>query len=113
MPGGGVTDTTCAHVRHVTMALSSITMLLSAPMLIFGGLIMDYFYHVNSFSVVSQWFSYMPTSLYMCSIINICSSILVFLPFICISGISRIFGMLTLGAVYMVSGRQDSEYFKN
>ena len=40
----------------------------------------------------------------MCLVVNIFSSILVFLPFICVSGVSRILGLLTLGTIHLVSG---------
>ena len=40
----------------------------------------------------------------MCLVVNIFSSMLVFLPFVCVSGVSRILGLLTLGTIHLVSG---------
>ena len=55
--------------------LSSLLMLLSTPVLIFGGFILIYFYQVQSFGVVSEWFYLLPYSFFACGVINFLGSV--------------------------------------
>ena len=48
-----------------------------------GGLILEYFYHVRSFTAVTAWFSRLPSCLYTSATLNSLSSALVMLSSIC------------------------------
>ena len=57
--------------------LSSLLMFLSTPILFFGGFILIYFYHVQSFGIVSDWFYVLPYAFYSCGAINFLASIFI------------------------------------
>ncbi len=48
-----------------------------------GGLILEYFYHVRSFTAVTAWFSRLPSCLYTSATLNSLSSALVMVSSIC------------------------------
>lgn len=48
-----------------------------------GGLILEYFYHVRSFTAVTAWFSRLPSCLYTSASLNSLSSALVMVSSVC------------------------------
>ena len=48
-----------------------------------GGLILEYFYHVRSFTAVTAWFSRLPSCLYTSATLNSLSSALVMVSSVC------------------------------
>ena len=47
-----------------TLVLTASILLLTAPLFIFGGCLLIFFYHVECFSIASQWFLYLPKCLF-------------------------------------------------
>ena len=82
--------------------LSSIFMLLSTPILIFGGFILVYFYHVQSFGIVSDWFYVLPYAFYSCGAINFLGSILISVFQIIPAGLSKKL-FLTILSIFLIA----------
>ena len=71
-----------------------------------GGLILDYFYHVRSFTAVTAWFSKLPSCLYTSASLNSLSSVLVMMASVCACASSpclRISSSLVLAAVMLAT----------
>jgi len=61
----------------LTNILGSLFLLLSSPVLIFGGFIFIYFYHIQNFDIVSSWFYVLPYLFFSCGAFNFIASILI------------------------------------
>ena len=44
-----------ASVRLAGLCLVTASLVVSAPVLVFSGLVLDYFYHARSFVIVTSW----------------------------------------------------------
>ena len=44
-----------ASIRLVGLCLVTASLVTSAPVLVFAGLVLDYFYHARSFVIVTSW----------------------------------------------------------
>eukprot|EP00092_Neocalanus_flemingeri_P021988 GFUD01023846.1.p1 GENE.GFUD01023846.1~~GFUD01023846.1.p1 ORF type:complete len:360 (+),score=86.19 GFUD01023846.1:63-1142(+) len=83
--------------------LSSLLMLLSTPILIFGGFILIYFYHVQSFSVVSEWFYVLPYAFFSCGVINLFNSVIISIFQAIAPGVGKTFLLIILSIFLIVS----------
>ena len=83
--------------------LSSLLLLLSTPILIFGGFILVYFYHVQSFGVVSDWFYFLPYAFFACGVINLITSISISIFQIIPTGLCKTLFLMVLCVFLVVS----------
>jgi len=95
-----VTSSICANVF---LCLSGLLMLLSVPVLIFGGFVLEYFYQVHSFSVVSEWFNFLPTCFYTCAAMNLLSTCLLPTTRVCSKGTVKTLASIFVTIVYLVA----------
>ena len=83
---------------HLTLLLTtSLTFLLSSPVLIFSGCVFIFFYHVTCFGIVSGWFTFLPYAFFSCALINFTASLL--LPLHQAVSPCRLVQVLALGAL--------------
>ena len=68
MPGGRA-DTPCGGL--LTDILTILILVLSAPLFLFGGFLMVFYYHVGSFDLASAWFSLLPKCYYASGLSNL------------------------------------------
>ena len=71
-----------------------------------GGLILEYFYHVRSFTAVTAWFSRLPSCLYTSASLNSLGSVLVMVSSVCACASSPLLGLasrLVLAAVILAA----------
>jgi hypothetical protein len=83
--------------------LSSLLLLLSTPIHIFGGFILVYFYHVQSFGVVSDWFYFLPYAFFSCGVINLITSISISIFQIIPTGLCKTLFLMVLCIFLIVS----------
>ena len=87
----------------ITNIISALLLLLSTPIFIFGGFILIYFYHVQSFGIVSYWFHILPLVYFFCSASNIVSSVFVALFQTIPLGVFRSFWLAIMTIFLVVS----------